>query len=97
MRRRYIYVLLVLSAVSAQAQEAKQEDIEAERIKLLTRWGVEGLVRPVEIEAEAKILFARPLSEQSEDELQRIAKQANAGANFVGFILEEYQDYYRDN
>lgn len=73
------------------------EDIESARSELLKRWGMDGLPKPREIEATAKTLLERPLGEQRDEDLTAIAKQANAAANFVGFILAEYEDYYRDN
>lgn len=79
------------------AQDASSEDIEAARSEMLKRWGVDGLVKPNEVEHKAKKILDRPLAEQADDELLELAEQANAAANFVGFILEEYQEYYRDN
>ena len=45
----------------------------------------------------ATTAFARPLADQSEDTLLFIAKQSNYYANLVGFITEEYNDYYNSN
>lgn len=79
------------------AQDASSEDIEAARSEMLKRWGVDGLVKPSEVEHKAKNILDRPLAEQADSELLELAEQANAASNFVGFILEEYQEYYRDN
>ena len=64
---------------------------------MLKRWGVDGLSKPSDVDAKAKKILSHPLAEQSDDDLRELAAQANAAANFVGFILEEYQEYYRDN
>lgn len=90
-------IILLCSPLPASAQDAKTEDIEASRTEKLKRWGVEGLVRPSEVEALAKTILGRPLAEQSDDQLRELAKRANAAANFVGFILEEYESLYREN
>jgi len=36
-------------------------------------------------------------SDASVEELIQAGKRSNAAANFVGYIQEEYADYYRDN
>jgi len=90
-------VVLVTSPLPAPAQDGKAEDIEAARSEMLKRWGIDGLVKPSDVEGTARTLLGRPLAEQPEDQLQDLAKRANAAANFVGFILEEYVNYYREN
>ena len=92
-----LLVMLLCSILPALAQDASSEDIEATRSEMLKRWGVDGLVKPGDVEANAKTILSRPLAQQVDDELRELAKQANAAANFVGFILEEYKKYYRDN
>lgn len=91
------FLLLLFSPIHALAQDTQAEDIEAMRSEMLKRWGVEGIVKPSDIDSKAEVLLGRPLAEQSEVELRDLAKQANASANFVGFILEQYEGYYRDN
>ncbi|TYO96770.1 hypothetical protein EDC39_11258 [Geothermobacter ehrlichii] len=90
-------VLLLLLPAQVPAQDTQSEDIEAARSEMLKRWNVDGLVKPADVESKAKALLSRPLSEQADEELEDLAQQANAAANFVGFILEGYQQYYRDN
>lgn len=92
-----LLTMLLCSLLPALAQDVSSEDIEATRSEMLKRWGVDGLVKPSDVEAKAKTILSRPLAEQVDDELRKLAKQANTAANFVGFILEEYQEYYRDN
>lgn len=81
----------------AQEVTAPSEDIEAARQGMLERWGAEDLPKPANIDASAKKILERPLTEQNDEDLHALAKQANAAANYVGYILEEYQKYYRDN
>lgn len=91
-----IFTIMLHLPLLAVAQDAQsKEDIEAARAEMLKRWGV-GLIKPSTVEAKAHIL-SRPLAEHSDEELRELAEQANAAANFVGFILDDYQEYYRDN
>ena len=89
-------VLICSFPVSTYAQETSSEDIEATRSKLQKHWGADGLSKPRDVDTQAKKILDLPLAEQNDDDLRRLAKQANAAANYVGFILEEYQEYYRD-
>lgn len=98
LRRLFLGILIIMLHLPllATAQDAQpKEDIDAARAEMLKRWEV-GLIKPSTVETEALIL-SRPLTEQSDEELRELAKQANAAANFVDFILDEYQEYYRDN
>ncbi len=92
-----LFIIFLSFPFPAQAQEAKAEDIEASRIEMLKRWGVDGLVKPNEVETFAKTILGSPLADQSDDQLRELARQANAAANFMGFILEEYERYSREN
>jgi hypothetical protein len=89
--------LLFCAPLQVPPQEAKSEDIEAARSEMLKRWGVDGLVKPKDVEVKATALLARPLVEQPDDQLTVLAQQANAAANYVGYILDEYEDYYSAN
>lgn len=90
-------IILLCSPLPMSAQDVKAEDIEVTRAEMLKRWGVDGLVKPSNVEASAKTLLDRPLAEQPDDQLRELAKRANTAANFIGFILEEYESYYREN
>jgi len=92
-----LMTVLFFAPPPVRAEDPKTEDIEAARTEMLKRWNVNGLAKPAEVDAIANALLVRPLAEQSDDELLKLAKHANAAANFVGFILEEYERYYRDN
>jgi hypothetical protein len=92
------FLLLPLGLLQEPSQEAAPpEDIETARVELQKRWGVEGLVKPKEVLRLSSELLAKNLEDQSEEELRALAKQANAAANYVGFILEEYASYHREN
>lgn len=90
-------VVLCCLTFSVDAQDAPQEDIEATRMEMLDRWGVDGLSKPADVDVLAEQVLNLPLADQSDDDLRKLAEQANTAANFVGFILDEYQEYYRDN
>ena len=92
--RMLLVITIALGWITAYADE--KEDIEKVREEQLKRWGAEGLVKPYDIREKAKGYLAKPLEEQDITELKNLAKQANTTANLVGFILEEYADYYRD-
>jgi len=96
-RARFFWLTLCFLYAAVPLVCAQEEDIEAVRLEMLERWGIEGLAQPKQVELKAQALFAKSLAEQPDVELETLAKQANAAANFVGFILEEYQEYYRDN
>lgn len=82
---------------SIEMQENKSDDIDGARSDLLKRWGSDGIVKPSEVDADALALLKRPLAEQSDAQLQELARRANVAANFVGFLLEEYESYYKEN
>lgn len=92
-----IAVAVTLALALATGSALADEEIEKLRQEQIEKWGTDELVQPMEVEAKARDLLQRPLEQQSVLELEELAKQANAAANFVGFILSEYQDYYRDN
>ena len=73
------------------------DDIEQERQKLVQGWGNTVLVQPQEVTTRAKAILSRPLNEQPIEDLKDLAAKANEAANLVGFLLDEYADYYRDN
>ena len=90
-------VALTFALALAAGTATADEEIEKLRQEQIEKWGTDKLVQPTQVEATAKELLQRPLGQQSVQELEGLAKQANAAANFVSFILTEYQDYYRDN
>jgi len=89
-------VLFNLSS-SINAQDASSEDIDALRSEMLDRWEKGGLIQPKDIDLLAEQVFSQPLADQSNAELEELASNANKAANLIGFILEEYQAYYREN
>lgn len=49
------------------------------------------------IEKLAGSLFSKPLTQQSEKDLQLLASQANKAANLISVIQDEYDSSYRSN
>jgi hypothetical protein len=99
-RSSYIiaFLLLPLGLLQEPSKDAAPpEDIESARVELQKKWAVDGLIKPKEVLRRGSELFARELDEQSEEDLQALVKQANAAANYVGVILDEYASYYSDN
>ena len=90
-------LVIVATFVALPSYAAQKEDVEKLRIELVKKWGEDGLVKPYDIRKKAKVLFSKPLEEQTISELKKVAKSSNTAANLVEFILEEYEDYYRDN
>jgi len=90
-----ISVSLISMPLITYASDADDfEKIRAEQIK---KYGGTDIPKPKEITKKAEILLAKPLSEQSIKELKSIAENSNKAANYVGFIFDEYAQYYRDN
>ena len=54
-----LLTMLLGSLLPALAQDVSSEDIEATRSEMLKRWGVDGLVRPSDVEAKAKTILSR--------------------------------------
>lgn len=82
-------------------QEAKDNSdpstIESLRKQMLKRWGGKGLGDSKKLETKARTLLAKPIESQTFVELEAMAEEANKIANLVGYIFEEYSDYYREN
>ena len=89
-----VVVFLLLSCSQSLAQSTLDIDKkrEEERRKL-------GSILPKQdqVRQNAKMIFSKPLSEQSEEELRSIAKRSNIYANLVNYILKGYNDYYRES
>src|SRR5688572_10810613 len=92
-----VYALLICAPKAGSAQDAKQDDPDKARSEMLKRWGVSGLAKVGDVDTKATALLKLPLAEQSVENLEDLAKRANTVANLIGFILEEYNDYYREN
>ena len=95
-----ISVVILLSLQLSSAQDVTKQDtmnIEKERKELLKKWGTDKLVKPNEVAKNAQDLLSKPIEKQTIDGLTNLANQANMAANLIGFILEEYRSYYRDN
>ena len=90
-----ISATLVSMPLLAYASDADDfEKIRAEQIK---KYGGTDIPKPKEVASKAEAILAKPLNDQSVKELKDIAESSNKAANYVGFIFDEYADYYRDN
>lgn len=76
---------------------ADVEDVEKLRAEQIKKWGDTSIPKPNEIALKAKAVLDKPIENQSISELKAIAEQSNKAANYVGFILDDYATYYRDN
>ncbi|MBT5503065.1 hypothetical protein HOK15_02540 [Candidatus Falkowbacteria bacterium] len=94
---KFIIVAISIFVLSSTSYADGKEDYEKARLEQIKKWGGEGIPKPEKVAADAKSLFSKPLAEQTEEELKKMAKTANISANFVGYILEEYSSYYSDN
>lgn len=99
MFKRMVVTIVLSVSISAWAEETETDDanIDTYRETQIKRWDVTGIVTPKSVTEEAEKLFSLPLQDQSVDDLQQLAKKANAAANYVGLILDEYRAYYREN
>jgi len=73
------------------------EDVEKLRAEQIKKWGDTNIPKPKEIALQAKKVLDKPIENQSIAELKAIAELSNRAANYVGFILDGYATYYRDN
>ena len=73
------------------------ESIDKQRSDLMKRWGGEGIIKPKDVDIKATALFALPISQQSETELLRVAKNANFVANLVDIVTDRYEVYHNKN
>ena len=89
--------LLVYAWTVVAQSESNELNLDSDRKELMEHLAVDDIPKPTDIELFAKELLSRPLDEQNRDELERLASTANKAANFVGYILDEYRDYHRDN
>ena len=78
-----------ISLVLAQSEL----DIDTQRAADLKKFDA-GIPSQDNLREIATTTFSSPLADQSEDTLLFLAKQSNYYANLVGFITEEYNDYY---
>lgn len=98
--RTYLSILVFSSLLLAQHSVAQEADdllnLESKRQTLIDSFGT-GIPDPNSIRSAAKELFAMPIEGQSMDELEKLAREANAYANLVGRIENEYDDAWRSN
>ncbi len=94
---KVILILTVLFMLPAAVIASDLENVEKLRAEQIKKWGDTSIPKPNQIALKAKALLNKPIKNQSISELKNIAKQSNKAANYIGFILEDYETYYRDN
>jgi hypothetical protein len=82
---------------STMAFSAESEDVEKLRAEQIKKWGTSGLPKPQELIAKAEAILNKPIENQTINELKKTAENSNKAANYVGFILDQYASYYREN
>ena len=94
---KVVVILIVLLVLPAAVIASDLEDVEKLRAEQIKKWGDTSIPKPNEIASKAKAVLDKPIENQSISELKNIAEQSNKAANYVGFILDDYATYYRDN
>jgi hypothetical protein len=92
-----ILISAILISVSLGAHASDADDFEKIRAEQIKKYGGTDIPKPQAITKKAEALLGKPLGEQSIKELKSIAESSNKAANYVGFIFDEYAQYYRDN
>lgn len=92
-----IIVVIFLVAFSSLSFSGDVEDVEKMRAEQIKKWGDTNIPKPKEVAKKAKGVLEKPFEQQTVSDLKSIAKESNKAANYVGFILQEYSEYYRDN
>ena len=82
-------------AYDANESKGALDSTDIERQNLIGKWSEAGLSDIHMVIAEAEKISSNPKA--TIEELKAIARKANATANFIGYIEEEYEDYRRDN
>jgi hypothetical protein len=72
-------------------------DVDKRREEMLKELGSADIPNPDKVREFAKAIFAKPLSDQKDDELRTIATQSNKYANLVSYLASEYESYSREN
>ena len=75
--------------------ELTENEMDVARNLLIETWASAGLTNVDEVITEGEAILVD--DQASVDVLTDISKKANAAANYVGYIQEEYSKYYREN
>lgn len=92
-----ILISVSIISISQLSYASDAEDFEKIRAEQIKKYGGTDIPKPKQVSAKAEALLAKPLGEQSVQELKSIAENSNKAANYVSFIFDEYSQYYRDN
>ncbi len=91
-------MLLVATLLFAASPAFTQSTLDIDEQRSATLEKLEAYIPdPNEIRKIAKETFAEPIADQDMDVLESLAKQANSYANMVGFIVDDYDDFRREN
>ena len=96
--RRVVLFAFFLGASNGNAQERTDTlSLEQERKKTLEKFNVTKVPDLAAVREIAVQLFAQPIKQQDSGQLEKLAEEANRSANLIGYIYDEYMDYYREN
>lgn len=84
-------------AAEPPANPEATASLDEQRRSAVQEYAAGDFPQPDRVRELAKVVLAKPLGEQSEDELRTVATEANKVANLIGFIQEPYGAYYREN
>ena len=87
-----ICTLLISLPFLAYSQDS--QDFDDQREKEVKKWSKSGLGDVNQVLENAIEILAK--DNPSINELKEVASQANAAANYIGYLQEEYADYYRE-
>ena len=91
-KKLFLIFLLIFSPIHLFAEDSG--DISDQRAKDVEKWSSSGFGDVTKILKNSINVLKD--ENASFDELDDAANRANAAANFVGFITDEYEDYRRD-
>ena len=96
MKNTYLLLSIILF-ISPWGIAQETKDLKTLRDEQIKKWGTDEVPQVRAVIDEAKSYLALPIEQQSIEGLGEIAEKTNRASNFVGYILNEYQEYYRDN
>jgi hypothetical protein len=99
MNRKILLSLLLVSILLPMPVVAQDgaSAIDRRRKEDLAEFGKSSIPAPGPIREKAKQVFAKPVAEQSEGELDTLAREANIFTNLITNISDEYKSQYNQN
>ena len=87
---------LATDILSKEKEDSQyQSDLDSQREKDLEKWSESGFGNVNLVLKETNRIVTK--IDSTIADLKTAARRANASANYVGFIVEEYSDYHREN